>query len=131
VGSDDSGLQATGWQQEAERILAMNPDIIMRNPEDLYHDPRWRGLDAVFASMTAIPCSMAMFTTSTTCRCQQEIFHPHMSARTREKIRAHYREPTVLWTMGNPRHTEENKRNRRPQDSAGPWVCDNAPLLSG
>jgi ABC-type Fe3+-hydroxamate transport system substrate-binding protein len=92
------GLRATGRQQEAERILAMNPDIIMSNPEDMYRDPRWRGLDAVFRhrvydrnpmfsgyvhDIDNLPLSACW---------QAEIFHPkRMSARTREKIRAHYR----------------------------------------
>jgi ABC-type Fe3+-hydroxamate transport system substrate-binding protein len=92
-------LRTRGRQQEAERILAMNPDIITSNPEDLYKDPRWRGLDAVrnrrvyggnyifsgyVHDIDNLPLSA---------RWQAEIFHPsRMSAQTREKIRAHYRE---------------------------------------
>ena len=45
-----AGFQDTGRQQDAERILAMNPDIIFvggESVDDFNHDPRWRGLKAV------------------------------------------------------------------------------------
>ncbi len=43
-----AGFENTGRQQEAERILAMDPDIIFSGPvEDFIHDPRWQGLKAV------------------------------------------------------------------------------------
>jgi iron complex transport system substrate-binding protein len=77
----------------------MNPDIITGSPEALYNDPRWRGLDAVrnrrvygstyiffgyVHDIDNLPLSM---------RWLAEIFHPsRMSAQTREKVRAHYRE---------------------------------------
>ena len=41
---------ALGREQDAERILAMNPDIIILGLEDVQefsHDPRWQGLRAV------------------------------------------------------------------------------------
>ncbi|WP_020176358.1 ABC transporter substrate-binding protein [Methyloferula stellata] len=40
----------TGRQQDAERILAMNPDIIflvLESVQDFHRDPRWQGLKAV------------------------------------------------------------------------------------
>jgi iron complex transport system substrate-binding protein len=48
----------TGEQQDAERILAMDPDIVFlvgrsdnpwpsQTPQEFMHDPRWRGLKAV------------------------------------------------------------------------------------
>jgi iron complex transport system substrate-binding protein len=44
------GFEDIGRQQDAERILAMDPDILftlMQTPEEFARDPRWRGLRAV------------------------------------------------------------------------------------
>ena len=43
------GWRDVGRQQEAERILAMNPDIVLTNEpvDDFLRDPRWQGLSAV------------------------------------------------------------------------------------
>jgi hypothetical protein len=45
-----AGYNATGRESDAERILAMNPDLIIIFVGDyagITHDPRWQGLDAV------------------------------------------------------------------------------------
>ncbi len=44
------GYENTGREQDAERILAMNPDFIFLASEsvsDFRHDPRWQGLKAI------------------------------------------------------------------------------------
>jgi ABC-type Fe3+-hydroxamate transport system substrate-binding protein len=44
------GLEDSGRQQDTERILAMNPDLILlygESVQDFLHDPRWQGLKAV------------------------------------------------------------------------------------
>jgi hypothetical protein len=41
------GHKALGREQDVERILLMNPDIIIADPKDIMSDPRWLGLKAV------------------------------------------------------------------------------------
>ena len=44
------GYEDVGRQQDAERILAMNPDVVFilgQTPQEFSRDPRWRGLRAV------------------------------------------------------------------------------------
>jgi hypothetical protein len=92
-------LRVSGRFNEAERVLAMDPDIIMGNPLEMGADIRWRGMRAVrehhvyggnyalggyIHDIDNLPLSA---------RWKAEIFHPtRMSATIREKIRAHYRE---------------------------------------
>jgi hypothetical protein len=50
VENASEGYEASGRQQDVERILAMNPDIIFLLGESVHEflqDPRWRGLKAV------------------------------------------------------------------------------------
>jgi ABC-type Fe3+-hydroxamate transport system substrate-binding protein len=50
VQNASEGYEASGRQQDVERILAMNPDIIFllgESAHEFLQDPRWRGLKAV------------------------------------------------------------------------------------
>jgi hypothetical protein len=96
------GWTAMGRQQEGERVLAMNPEIIILRGESVerfHHDPRWRGLDAVrnrhvyntnplfngyYSDLDHIPFSA---------RWASEIFHPErLAPQVRQGIREHYLE---------------------------------------
>jgi ABC-type Fe3+-hydroxamate transport system substrate-binding protein len=94
------GRKAMGRQQDAERILTINPDIILLfvgESDDFYRDPRWRGLKAVRErrvytnnanfhgyghDIDNIPISS---------RWLAEIYHPgRLAPQTRKRIREHY-----------------------------------------
>ncbi|MDR1854822.1 MAG: hypothetical protein LBR05_07975 [Azoarcus sp.] len=92
--------RATGREQDAERILAMNPDVVLGpSLETLANDPRWRGLDAVlsrrvYASNPAFCGRSGDLDNIPACaRWRAEIVHPdRLSPGTRQAIREHYRE---------------------------------------
>lgn len=90
-------LRARGRYQEAERVLAMDPDIIMGSPRDIYHDARWRGLRAVHEQRVyASHPDFSRFihdldNLPLSARWQAEIFHPdRLRPSVREHMRAHY-----------------------------------------
>ncbi|MEJ1962840.1 MAG: hypothetical protein WDO56_15345 [Gammaproteobacteria bacterium] len=90
-------LRASGRDQEAERVLAMNPDILMGNPRELYQDVRWRGLKAVqerrvYASHPDFNrFNHDLDNLPLAARWLSEIFHPdRLEPTVREHIRAYY-----------------------------------------
>jgi hypothetical protein len=92
--------RAAGRQQDAERVLAMNPDILFGpNPDEFYHDPRWRGLKAV--QNRRVYTGNASFSSyihdidnlPLSARWHAEIVWPErLKASVREEIREHYRQ---------------------------------------
>jgi len=100
ITSASEGFHAVGRQQEAERILAMDPDIIFSSPDDIFPDPRWQGLKAVRAKKVYtlahefrgmhVPLWRFDFK-PLTARWIAEIAHPdRLQPRLRDAMRNHY-----------------------------------------
>lgn len=96
------GFRAVGRQQDAERVLAIDPDVILLlsgDAREFMHDPRWKGLKTVRErrvytnnpsfngyrhDIDHLPLSY---------RWLAEIVHPdRLVPRVRESLREHYRE---------------------------------------
>jgi ABC-type Fe3+-hydroxamate transport system substrate-binding protein len=90
------GFEATGRQQEAERILAMNPDFVFvtgESVDDFLQDRRWQGLKAVVSKHVYrggnefSPCSPTwhLDEDALQARLKAEILHPdRLQPRVRE-----------------------------------------------
>jgi hypothetical protein len=92
-----TGYLARGRQQEAERVLAINPDILFANPGEVYVDRRWRGLDAVINKRVYVGNGMFggyihdIDNLPLSERWQAEIVWPErLKASVRTEIRAYY-----------------------------------------
>jgi hypothetical protein len=97
------GYMNTGRLQDAERILAMNPDIVFVRVEsvaDFLQDPRWRGLKAVqdrrvYEGLNrlrgSLELSYGLDLRPLWARWGAEIAHPErLQPRLRELLRAHF-----------------------------------------
>jgi ABC-type Fe3+-hydroxamate transport system substrate-binding protein len=98
-----AGFEDTGRQQEAERILAMNPDIIFiagESVDDFVRDPRWQGLKAalskrVYGGGTGFAPgspSWGLDERPLSVRFEAEIVHPdRLQPKIRELTRDHFK----------------------------------------
>ncbi|MEJ1962839.1 MAG: hypothetical protein WDO56_15340 [Gammaproteobacteria bacterium] len=121
------GNQASGREQDAERVLAMDPDIIVllvSDPAGFYRDPRWRGLTAVsdhrvYANNPAFHGYVHdLDNLPLSARWKAEIAHPdRLQSSLREQIRTRYRE-TYGYEMSDE-HIDELLRMQENADSAG------------
>jgi ABC-type Fe3+-hydroxamate transport system substrate-binding protein len=93
-------FKAKGREQDAERVLMMNPDVIFGPTlREFGDDPRWRGLDAVrnrrvYADYPPFCGYRHNPDNQPAClRSQAEILHPdRLAPKTRQAIRDHYRQ---------------------------------------
>jgi hypothetical protein len=91
--------RATGRYSDIERVLAINPDIIMGDPENLYKEKLWRGLTAVRERRVySVPYSFGGYIWDIdhrllNARFGAELFHPerYPVGELRELIRKRYR----------------------------------------
>lgn len=95
-----AGFRARGRQQDAERVLAVDPDIIMLMGTDarkFMQDPRWQGLKAVHSRRvyTSEPAfsgySYNIDNRPFAARWSAEVIHPELiKPRVRQLLRDHY-----------------------------------------
>jgi ABC-type Fe3+-hydroxamate transport system substrate-binding protein len=95
------GYTTLGSENDTERILAINPELIILfvgDHEGFVHDPRWRGLDAVRARRVYENTMMNGYTFDIdhqpmAGRWLAELAYPErLAPQLRKRLRAHYRE---------------------------------------
>jgi ABC-type Fe3+-hydroxamate transport system substrate-binding protein len=95
------GYTTLGRENDAERILAINPELIILfvgDYEGFTNDPRWRGLDAVRTRRVYENAVMNRYTFDIDYqplagRWLAELAYPErLAPQLRERLRAHYRE---------------------------------------
>ena len=97
------GFEDMGRQQDAERILAMNPEMIFlfgESVKDFLHDPRWQGMKAVqdnhvYEGPRSLRGSLeplyGLDFRPIWARWQAELAHPdRLAPKLRELLRAHF-----------------------------------------
>ena len=97
------GFEDTGRQQDAERILAMNPEMIFlwgESVKDFLRDPRWQGVKAVqdnrvYEGLRTLRAALeplyGLDFRPLWARWQAELAHPdRLAPKLRELLRAHF-----------------------------------------